>query len=106
MWPRVAVLWRLRRLTMGTVPSVLTCAITAPGFRKQFANDFSNNSSLQRMKAWEWVLRSCVRLRKHMAERLQPKTPKEAERVFIFVCQSRRNCQHDQSNCNGFRDRR
>ena len=36
---------------------------------------------------------------------IEPKTPREAEPVFIFVCRLRRGCHNDDSNSNGVRDR-
>ena len=81
------------------------CATMAPGYQNQFGSGFSSNSSLRKRKASEWVLPLCARSSRHMAEPLKPKTPREAEPVFIFVCQLRRRCHNDDSNCNGVRDR-
>src|SRR5438874_1287509 len=82
---------RLPRVTTATEQSRSSYAIMAQDFPRQSTNGFSSNSSLRKRKASEWGLPSCAPLSKRMAEAFQPKTPREAEHVFIFVCQLRAN---------------
>src|SRR5215475_3181037 len=84
---RIAALWKSLRIMTVTALSASPSGTMAPGFLRQLAADFSSNSLLQRMKAWEWALPLCAQSSRRMAERFRLKMQREAARVFIFVCQ-------------------
>src|SRR5947207_15335817 len=97
--------WRLSQIITAKEQSPSSCATMVPGSPRQPVIGFSSNSSPQRKKASEWALPSCALSSTHMAEALQPKMPMEAARVFIFVCQLRKECHNDEFNRHGVRDR-